>query len=60
VRHNGKLLADTKTAYKLIQVESSRLYERIAEHAGFALAAEETAQRMRAVAGSEHGQYDFA
>jgi cytosine/adenosine deaminase-related metal-dependent hydrolase len=60
VKRDGKLLADTKTACTLMQATSSRLHERIAQTGGFALTAEETTQRMMAVAGSEQGWYDFS
>ena len=59
VKRHGELLADTETACNLMQVASSKLHERIAADGGFALVEEETNRRLMAVAGGEHGQYDF-
>ena len=59
VKRDGKLLADTKLACGLLHAASERLHDRIAKHGGFALNDEEAMRRVMAVAGSEHGEYDF-
>ena len=59
VKQGGKLIADERQACARLVAASERLHERIERAGGFALTAEQVAGRLRAVAGSEHGQYDF-
>lgn len=60
VKRDGKLLADTHQACTRLQSASERLHEQIDRAGGFALSPEQVSGRLMAVAGTEHGRYDFA
>ena len=59
VKQDGKLKMDIRPVCSQLQAASTGLHARIEAAGGFALSPEQTQSRLMAVAGSEHGQYDF-
>lgn len=59
VKQNGKLKMDIRPVSSQLQAASTGLHARIEATGGFALSPEQVQGRLLAVAGSEHGQYDF-